>query len=127
MNRNDIRQIVKEEIMKEGWWDRVKAHSSGVKRGLSQVRKNLGAAAKGEPESFKKTVDVRDTGMASSRLKSFHKKIAKVRRDLEDDLTKMFGKSIPLEIEKDFKSLMTTLNKSLGHSKRLINKLEGEE
>jgi len=70
----------------EGLFDRIKSKVKGATAGASQVVKNIGAAVKGDPTSFKSTADAANMAKIGQKTKTLNKEID----DVYNDLNKLF-------------------------------------
>ena len=66
----------------EGLFDRIKSKVKGATAGASQAVKNIGAAVKGDPTSFKSTADVSNMAKIAQKTKTLNKEIDDVYKDL---------------------------------------------
>jgi hypothetical protein len=66
----------------EGLFDRIKSKLKGATAGASQAVKNIGAAVKGDPTSFKSTADASNMAKIGQKTKTLNKEIDDVYKDL---------------------------------------------
>jgi hypothetical protein len=66
----------------EGLFDRIKSKLKGATAGASQAVKNIGAAVKGDPTSFKSTADASNIAKIGQKTKTLNKEIDDVYKDL---------------------------------------------
>jgi hypothetical protein len=66
----------------EGLFDRIKSKLKGATAGATQAVKNIGAAVKGDPTSFKSTADASNMAKIGQKTKTLNKEIDDVYKDL---------------------------------------------
>jgi hypothetical protein len=87
----------------EGLFDRIKSKLKGATAGASQAVKNIGAAVKGDPTSFKSTATASNIAKIDQKTKTLNKEI--------DDVYKDLNKLFPAEkLDKD-PNLKATIDK----------------
>lgn len=94
MERKELEELIKKEVLEEGVWDRLKAKSRGSVRALQQVGKNLKAAAQGDADNLQNVKFVRASNIAQSRVQSFSNKLNKIGIDFINDMESLFGQNM---------------------------------
>lgn len=111
------------ESLDEGLWRKGKAKLAGMKAGVSQATKNIGAAIKGDKESFKDTAYVANT----AKLKNFNDSAEKGLLSIKKDFIDLYRNSKKMKSDKRLlnasKQYYQQLNKLIKMQREIIKSL----